>query len=224
MGMSCGSCGSSCAPKLPTREDWLKKALGLAWITVLYNLVEGGVSIGFGVDEGSVALWGFGLDSLVEVGSAALVLWRLRDTCGHASPRERTATLAIGALFLVLAASVVAGSGLQLWRHEHPHTTLPGVVISTASLSFMVYLWRAKLRTARVLDSATLRADAACSLACIQLSAVLLAGSLAFALAPELWWADAAAGFGLAVLIAREGLGMIQAARKPDFQGGCGCH
>ncbi len=221
--MSCGSCSCSCGPPLPTREDWLKKALGLAWLTVLYNLVEGGVSIGFGVADGSVSLWGFGLDSFVEVASALVVFWRLRDLWCAPAPRERKATLAIGGLFLVLALSVVTGSVIQLLRHEHPHSTLPGLVISLLSLSFMVYLWRAKRRVARALDSAALKADAACSLACIQLSSVLLAGSAVFYVAPELWWADAVAGLVLAVLIAREGIGMILAARKPDFQGGCGC-
>jgi divalent metal cation (Fe/Co/Zn/Cd) transporter len=96
-------------------------------------------------------------------------------------------------------------------------------VISALSLSFMVFLWRAKLRAAKALDSATVEADAACSRACIQLSAVLFAGSLAFLLAPALWWVDAAAALALALLIAREGWGMVKAARSEHFTGGCGC-
>lgn len=204
---------------------WKSRARFLAWFTVGYNLLEGMVSIAFGVSDDSVALWGFGLDSLVEVASALVVLWRLRgDLHARATERERTATLAIGVLFLVLALSIAAGSALQLRAGRHPDSTLPGMVIAVASLSFMVWLWRAKAAAARALDSPALAGDAACSLACIQLSAVLLAGSAAYALLPRLWWADAAAGLGLAVLIAREGTGMIRAARKPDFQGGCGCH
>ena len=87
----------------------------------------------------------------------------------------------------------------------------------------MVFLWRAKLRVAQALDSATVAADAACSRACIQLSAVLFVGSLVFLLAPALWWVDAAAALALSLLIAREGWDMVRAARSPAFTGGCGC-
>jgi len=174
----------------------------------------------FGWAGDSVALFGFGADSFIEVASALLVLWRLMD---HANPaRERKATLGIGGLFLLLALGMAGGAVLQLYSRVHPPTTLPGLVISVLSLSFMAFLWRAKLKTARALDSATLAADAACSLACLQLSVVLFAGSLAFLLAPALWWVDAAAGLGLAILIAREGWGMVRAARSEDFNGACG--
>lgn len=216
---------SQSPPDPSSVNHWRSRALLLAWLTVGYNLLEGGISIAFGVAEESVALWGFGLDSLVEVGSALVVLWRLRgDLQARATERERRATLLIGGLFLVLALSVAGGSLHQLLAREHPDTTLPGVVIAALSLSFMVFLWRAKLRAARALDSAALRSDAACSLACIQLSGVLMAGSVVFMVFPALWWADAAAGLLLACLIAREGLEGIRAARRPDFTGGCGCH
>jgi len=218
-----GACAEPLDPAGTGR--WRSRALLLAWLTVAYNLLEGGLSIAFGVAEESVALWGFGLDSLVEVGSALAVLWRLRgDLRARATERERRATLVIGGLFLLLALSVTAGSLHQLLSREHPETTLPGLVISALSLSFMVFLWRAKLRTARALDSAALRSDAACSLACIQLSAVLFLGSLLFMAFPALWWADAMAGLALAALIAKEGLEGIRASRGADFSGGCGCH
>lgn len=204
--------------------DWPQIAHWLAWATVLYNLVEGGVSIGFGVAEDSVSLWGFGADSFIEVGSALLVLWRLGDLGCAPTERERRATLGIGALFLLLALGIVTGSILQLRQGRHPGTTLPGLVIALLSLSFMVFLWRAKLGAAKALNSAAIEADAACSLACIQLSGVLLTGSLLFLLSPRLWWVDAAAALGLALLIAREGHGMIRAALRPEFKGGCGCH
>lgn len=205
-------------------DGWKRRALRLAWFTVAYNLLEGMVSLFFGLSDGSVALWGFGLDSLVEVASALVVLWRLRgDLQARATERERRATLAIGALFLLLALSILGGAVLQLRAGRHPDTTLPGILIALASLAFMVWLWRSKLEVARQLDSSALAGDAACSLACIQLSTVLLAGSAVFAAWPRLWWADAVAGLLLAGLIAREGAAMIRAARAPEFQGGCGC-
>lgn len=215
------------APDAP-RPQWLAFARTLALFTVVYNLLEGGVSMAFGWAEESVALFGFGADSFIEVGSALVVLWRLRGDEGGCQTtrlqRERRAALIIGGLFLLLALGTAAGALLQLLARRHPDTTLPGMVVSGLSLAFMMWLWRAKRRTAQALDSRALEGDAACSLVCIQLSAVLMAGSLLFALSPALWWADAAAALVLSLAIAREGLGGIRAALRPDFSGGCGCH
>ncbi len=209
------------------RAAWTGWARTLAWLTVGYNLVEGLVSMGFGAADESVALFGFGADSFIEVASALLVLWRLRaDAATHASQRlarERRATGGIGALFLALALGIATGAVLQLAAGSHPDTTIPGVAVSLVSLSFMLFLWREKRRAARALDSRTLASDAACSLACMKLSAVLFAGSLLFLLAPRLWWADATGAIVLAFLIAREGWEMLRAAIRPDFSGGCGC-
>lgn len=205
----------------------IERALLLSWFTIAYNLVEGAVSVYFGVSDDSMALAGFGADSFIEVFSAALVLWRFRSEAGVGSglavERERRATLGIGVLFVLLATGTAAGALAQLRAGGRPETTLPGLMIAAASLSFMFYLWRAKREVAAGLDSCTVLKDADCSLACIKLSAVLLAGSVLFLAAPALWWSDAAAALVLAVLIAREGVLTIRAARKPEFAGGCGC-
>ncbi|MFN7956733.1 MAG: cation transporter [Holophagaceae bacterium] len=203
------------------QAQWRRRALWLSALTIAYNLIEGLVSMAFGWADDSIALFGFGADSFIEVASALLVLWKLLDHGDLA--RERKATFGIGGLFLALAAGIAGGAVLQLVARRHPPTTLPGLVISALSLACMVFLWRAKQRAAQALDSATLEADAACSLACIQLSTVLFAGSLLFLLLPTLWWVDAAAALGLAALIGREGLAMVRAARSPAFTGGCGC-
>lgn len=203
------------------QDQWRRRALWLSALTIAYNLVVGVVSMAFGWADDSIALFGFGADSFIEVASALLVLWKLLDHGNLA--RERKATLGIGWLFLALAAGMAGGALLQLMARHHPPTTVPGLVISALSLACMVFLWRAKRQAAQALDSATLEADAACSLACIQLSTVLFAGSLLFLLLPGLWWVDAAAALGLALLIGREGLGMVRAARSAAFTGGCGC-
>ncbi len=203
---------------------WQRRAWALAWFTVVYNLAEGAVSIAFGLSEGSVALWGFGADSLIEVASALAVMARLRHGFkAPATEAERRAVLAIGWLFVALALVIGLGAALQLAAGRHPPTTLPGLVISSLSLAFMLFLWRAKLRVAMALDSAALRSDAACSRACIQLSAVLFAGSLAFALSPRLWWVDGAAALLLGLLILKEGIEGLRATASPGFDGGCGC-
>ena len=211
------------APAAPL-DAWARRAWALAWATVLYNLLDGGGSLAFGAADDSVALWGFGADSLIEVASAVLVMARLRH--GFAAPAtqaERRATLGIGGLFVLLALVVKLGAILQLASGRHPATTLPGLAISALSLAFMAFLWRAKRRAAEALDSAALRSDAACSLACLQLSLVLFGGSLLFLASPRLGWVDGAAAILLALLIGREGILGIRAARDPRFTGGCGC-
>lgn len=212
---------------MPGRKSLVQRAMLLSWLTIAYNLLEGVVSIYFGVREDSMALAGFGADSFIEVFSATLVLWRLRSEAGISSElsteRERKATIGIGALFILLSCITAASVLLQVRGMRHPETTIPGIAISVLSLSFMAFLWRAKLRVAQKLDSSTVMKDADCSLACIKLSVVLLAGSLLFQVAPALWWADAAAAALLSILIGQEGIGTIRNALKPDFTGGCGC-
>lgn len=216
------------------RSPWVGRVIVLSWFTIVYNLVEGVVSMGFGVQESSIALFGFGADSFIEMFSAIVVLWRFRSESGAAGSdvaaldvsveRERAATKTIGWLFVLLAAFTALGAIFQLATLRHPDTTLPGVIIALISLSFMFALWFAKKRAAVALASRTVAADAACSLACIKLSGVLLAGAVVFAVAPALWWADAVAALVIAVLIAREGKETIEHANSKDFScGGCGC-
>lgn len=211
-----------------SRTSMVQKAKWLAYFTIAYNILEGVVSIGLGIQEESFALAGFGCDSLVEVASAVLVVWRLKADFDHTSTismqAERKATFGIGVLFLLLAGITAAAAIIQLAQRNHPESTVPGVVISLVSLSFMFFLWRAKLNVANALGSKTLLSDAACSLACIQLSGILLAGSILFWAAPALWWIDAAAAMGISALVVREGWDTIRASRKADFTGGCGCN
>lgn len=210
------------------QNSFVKTAKWLAYFTVIYNLLEGIISIYFGLNNESFALAGFGVDSLIEVGSALLVIWRLKSDFDHGSPMslqaEKKATLGIGILFVLLALLTGVAAATQLLQHHHPDSTIPGVIVSLISLSFMFYLWKAKLRVARELDSKTLEADASCSLACIKLSFILFIGSLLYWQFPLLWWADSAATIGLSVLIFREGWESIQNSRKENFTGGCGCH
>ena len=203
-------------------EALRRRALGLAAFTIVYNLLEGAVSLGFGLHDDSMALAGFGADSLIEVASALIILWRLRGW--EDVERERKAATGIGALFVLLGVVILAGSLLQLRAHAHPPTTWPGLIIAVLSLGIMAWLWRAKLALGRTLQSPALLADAACSRACLQLSGVLFTGSLLFLLSQRFWWMDGLAALVLALLITKEGVGMIREARKPDFAGGCGCH
>jgi divalent metal cation (Fe/Co/Zn/Cd) transporter len=211
--------------QLALPQPWEARAIWLARATVAWNIVEGLVALAFGLQEESVALLGFGLDSWVEVGSALVVLRKLQRPAGCAAERraqEQRARAWISGLFLVLAGATALGGAAQLLRSAHPENTLPGLVISLVSLSIMVLLWRAKERAAAALGSKALAMDAACSKACIQLSVVLLSGSAIYAVWPALWWADAAASLGLSALIAREGWEGWR-SRGSAEGGGCGC-
>ena len=207
----------------------IRRAVALSWLTIFYNVIEGVVSMAFGYAENSVALFGFGADSFIEVASAFLVLWRFRGEAGEGGllslDRERKATLGIGVLFLMLAVGAFAGGATQIWQHSHPITTIPGLIVSALSLSFMFFLWKAKRKVGLTLGSSTVLKDAACSLACIQLSVVLFIGSFLFLVAPSLWWADSAAAIVLSGFIAKEGWETVAMARSEDFAGGaCGCN
>ncbi len=186
------------------------------------------MAVFFGATEASLALFGFGMDSFVEVGAAVIVLWRLRSDLGEGAgwgrERERRGTLLVGVLLTLLGVGVGLGAVGLLIGGGQPDTTIPGAVIAGVSLVLMVGLWRGKAVVARRLDSRTLEADAACARGCLMLSIVLLAGSLLDMALPTLWWADGVAALVLAVLIGREGIQTVQAARRPDFTGGCGCH
>lgn len=199
----------------------LKRAKGLAVFTIAYNLIEGAVSVYYGVEENSVSLAGFGIDSFVEVLSAAILYWKIS---GHQTDpaREQLALKGIGVLFMLLAVTTFGSAAYQLLTKQHPETTLPGLVISATSLSFMLWLWKAKKGVGEKLKDPVILGDAACSLACIQLSVVLFMGSLVFWVAPGLWWADAAAALVLTYFITKEGLSFLRADASAGA--GCGCN
>lgn len=207
------------------RARWVRRARLLALFTIGYNLLEAFAGIGFGLADESLALLGFGMDSCIEMASALFVLWRLgAEFSGHERQvrRERRAGIAVAVLLILLGAGTILGSGWLLWTRQHPESTLAGGIIAVLSLSFMFWLWRSKLAAAAALGSRTLRQDAACALGCIALSATLLVGSVVYAVAPALWWVDAAAALAIAGLILREGAEALRAILHGG-SGGCGC-
>ena len=181
-----------------------RRALRLEWFTLSWNVLEAGVAIVSGLLAGSVALVGFGLDSVIESASAVILLWRLRQTDEAEEHAERRAVRLVGVSFFVLAAYVTWEATSALRLQEAPRTSLTGMVLAAASLIVMPLLARAKLRLAREMGSRALAADSKETLACSFLSATLLAGLLANALFGW-WWADPAAALGIVVFLLREG-------------------
>lgn len=202
-------------PSLPSAE---RRRLGrraqlLAAGSVSYNLVEAAVAVTAGAVAGSVALVGFGLDSLAEVGSGLVILWQFRHSVPES--RERRALQLIGVSFFALAAYVTVESVRSLAGTSHPAASPAGIAVASLSLLIMPVLSLAQRRTGRALGSGSVVADSAQTLLCTYLSAVLLAGLLLDALLG--WgWADPAAGLIIAAVAAREG---VAAWRGEN----CGC-
>jgi divalent metal cation (Fe/Co/Zn/Cd) transporter len=194
-----------------TREAIVARGLRLEYFTLGWNLLEALVALVSGFIAGSIALVGFGLDSLVEVSSGSVLLWRLRAD-RHAEHRERAERLAlrlVGVSFLLLAAYVAADALKTLLRRETPEESIPGIILAIASLIAMPLLARAKRRVAHGLNSGAMHADSRQTDICAYLSAILLGGLLLNA-ALGWWWADPAAALIMVPLIAYEGIEAVQ--------------
>jgi hypothetical protein len=152
--------------------------------------------------QGPSRSFGFGLDSIVEVFAATVVIWELTGT--HEG-REATALKLIAASFFALAVYVSVQAVYDLVTRARPSESVPGIILAVVSLIVMPALALGKRRVGRALGSATLLADSTETLLCSYLSAILLGGLLLNA-SLAWWWADPVAGLGIAYLATREGL------------------
>lgn len=196
---------------MSTRAAAVQRGLSLEYFTIAWNLLEAMVALASGAVAGSIALIGFGLDSLIEVSSGGILLWRLRSD--HDESRreavERRALQLVGISFLALAAYVAGDSLVSLVKREMPDRSLIGIALAIASLIAMPLLARGKRKVAQTLVSPSLKADSRQTDICAYLSAILLLGLLLNA-ALGWWWADPAAGLIMVPLLAYEG---VQALR-----------
>ncbi len=195
-----------CAPTGEREDGREARGLGLRleWATLGWNVIEAVVAVWAGVAAASIALVGFGLDSVIECLSGAALIWRLS---GHAADerRERVALRMVGWSFLILAAYVAFDAVGALIRHEEPDAGLPGIVIASLSLVVMPLLARAKRGVARRMASAAMTADARQTDICAYLSAILLVG-LALNATLGWRWGDPVAALLMTPIIAREGV------------------
>jgi divalent metal cation (Fe/Co/Zn/Cd) transporter len=190
-----------------SRSALVRRGLLLNYATIGYNVVEAVVSVVAGYVAGSVALIGFGLDSLVEVTSSIAAQWRLRaDFDAERRIRvERSALRVIGASFLILAAYVFAESVMALYEGEGPDKSPVGLVILTLSVIVMPWLAKQRRQIAVQLGSKALEADARQTSLCAYLSMIALTGVGLTALF-GLWWADSVAALVMVPIIAIEGV------------------
>ena len=194
------------------RQARLAEALTLAWMAI--ELV---VALWAGIAARSVALTTFGVDSGIELFTAAVVL-RLfvlhteRATDEELDARERQASRLVGWGLCGLIAYILATSLWGLASGSRPESSRVGIALAVAALVIMPLLWRWRLALARRLGSPALRADAACSLVCIYMSAVLLAGLVLNSLFGW-WWADPVAALAMIWWILGEAREALEAAR-----------
>lgn len=194
--------GSSCS--CVSRAADTRSGRRLEYFTLGWNVTEAAIAITAGVFAGSIALVGFGADSVIESLSSLVLLWRLQS---HEADerRERLALRLVGVCFLILAAYVAFDAAHSLISRELPDASFVGIALSVVSLIVMPLLARAKRRVAGRLDSAALSADSRQTDLCAYLSAILL-GGLALNAAFGWWWADPVAALIMVPIIIREGM------------------
>jgi divalent metal cation (Fe/Co/Zn/Cd) transporter len=197
----------------------------LAVITIFYNIVEGLASVFFGMEDESMSLFGFGLDSFVEVVSG-IGIWhmirRIRQQGGEDPDLfEKTALRVTGSAFYALTAGLAVTAVVDLYRGHQPESTFWGIVISFISILSMWLLIKAKVTVGTALNSPAILADAACTRACLQLSVVLLIASLGYRLT-NIGGLDSVGALVIGALCYREGNEAFEKARTGRFACTCG--
>ena len=200
----------------PERLDALRRGRFLEYLTIIWNLLEGIISVGAGLLAGSIALVGFGIDSFIESLSGGALLWRLHlDAPERREKAERIALRVIGVSFLLLAAYVTVDAVKALINREPPEATYLGIAIAALSLVVMPLLARAKRRVAKEIHSHAMEADARQTDICTYLSAILLGGLLLNAVVGW-WWADPVAALVMIPIIGKEGIEALSGKQCGD--------
>jgi hypothetical protein len=160
---TCCDTASSAPPLTPERSALIRQAFRLEWLTIVWMVVEGVVAIGAGLAAGSLTLMAFGIDSVIELASAGVLIWRLTVELRHGQAfsegAERTAGRIGGALLFTLAAYIVLGAAWSLWTRHGEDFSLPGLIVALLAMPIMTLLARRKIVIATQLDSRAMRAQ-----------------------------------------------------------------
>ena len=193
-----------------------RKAFLLSLFTIFYNIFEGTVSIIFGYSDETLALFGFGVDSFIEVlsgiGIAVMILRIKHNPLSSKSKFEISALKVTGTSFYILSAGLLAGVILSIISRHKPETTIWGIIISLLSIAVMVWLMWAKKRTGKKLNSDPIIADSNCTKVCVYMSIVLLLSSLIYELT-GFAYADAIGAAGLIYFSVSEGKEAFEKAK-----------
>ena len=193
---------------IESRTALVREAFRLEYLTIGWMVIEAGVAIGSGIAARSVTLLAFGIDSVIELASAGVLIWRLtaelRDGRTFGETAEHMASRIGGALLFALAAYVVSAAGWSVWTRQGQDFSWPGLFVSLAAIPIMWLLSRRKLPIARALGSRAMRADAVESITCCWLSFIVVIGLLAQLLFGA-WWIDAVSSLAIVWLLVTEG-------------------
>lgn len=211
---------------------WTRIATWLVASTLAYNVIEAVLAIWAGVRANSIALVGFGADSIIECSAGILLLWRLSlgANPGRAKGRsleavDRRVHRFVGITFYLLALYVLLQAGWDLYKREAPEESVFGIVLAAASLAIMPLLAWGKIKASRHIGSSALRAEAKETLVCSYLSFTLLLGLAANAIAGW-WWADPTAALLMVPWLIKEGTEGVRGECCGDEEGhdadGCG--
>lgn len=185
-----------------------KKTLFLSYFTVIYNVIEGIVSVFFGSLTGSISLIGFGLDSFIESLSGSVLIWRFHKSSAISlvddDKLEQKAIRFISYTFFILGSYVLYGSLKKLYYQEPTEQSVVGVLIAVTSIIVMIALYKKKQAVGRDNHIRSLVADSKQTLACIWMSVTMLLG-LGLHYFFNIWWADAVAGIVIAGFLFKEG-------------------
>jgi divalent metal cation (Fe/Co/Zn/Cd) transporter len=210
-----------------SKQDSLRRyyqyALLLGIFTVLYNLVEGLVSISFGLQDETLALFGFGVDSFIEcLSGLGIIAMTLRIQNNPDTPRstfEKSALQITGASFYLLAGGLLATAAVNVYFGRKPETTLSGIIVALISIVVMWALVQLKRKVGYRLQSDPILADANCTKVCIYMSVVLLAASLLYRVT-GFGYADSLGALGLIYFAVQEGREALEKAKGLDQ---CAC-
>jgi divalent metal cation (Fe/Co/Zn/Cd) transporter len=200
------------------------RAIGLALFTIIYNIIEGLISVYFGLKDETLALFGFGADSFIEtisgIGILIMIIRLKRFGETNKGRFEKLALQITGWCFYVLALVLLVNGIYNLIKGVKPETTLPGVIITGISIVVMIWLVIAKKQVGRKLDSPPIIADANCSLVCVYMSVVVLLSSLLFEIF-HIGWIDLLGTAGIIYFSVKEGAESFEKARSNGY--GCSC-
>ena len=189
-------------------------------ISLLWMVIEASVAIGVGFATHSVLLQGFGIDSVIELLTGGVLLWRLSleqrgGSLQAVEQAERRAAWVVALSLFALALYIVGDSAYSLLTKSHAESSIWGIRLAIAAAIIMPLLWQGKLRVAHRIGSAALKADAVCSVTCAYMSFALLVGLLLNALFGW-WWADSLAALALVYFIVQEGREALHEARTGE--------
>jgi divalent metal cation (Fe/Co/Zn/Cd) transporter len=190
-------------PQGEDRERLVRRVRLLARASLAWHFVEAGVAVGAGVVASSVALVGFGADSLIEAGAGLIVLWLMAGQRSESRSAERRAQQLIAASFVLLAVYVFAQAARDLVGDHHPAVSWVGIGLAAVTLLTMPPLAAAKRRLGRALGSSATTSESRQTMLCAYLSAGLMVGLIANA-AAGWWWADPAVALGIGGVALRE--------------------